>query len=261
MDQSIWAIDPSALFSVDGILSLSGFLSHPPRADGPKQRSTPGSIAVLHLCGVIAQRPAMGLLGGSAYGLVDFQAAFRAALEDPGVRSILIDVDSPGGSVYGVQELAKEIYAARGKKQIVAVANSMAASAAYWIASAAGEFYVTPGGEVGSIGVYLTHFDLSQAKKKEGISTTMISAGKYKVEGNPYQPLDADARKFMQSRVDDYYRAFTGAVARHRKTTASIVRSRMGGGRLLGATAARSAGMVDGVATYRDVLSRMLGAR
>ena len=88
-------------------------------------------------------------------------------------------------SVYGVAELADQIQSARASKPVVAIANSLAASAAYWIGCAAGEFYVTPGGEVGSIGVWQAHFDYSQAIASEGVKPTLISAGKYKVEGNP----------------------------------------------------------------------------
>ncbi|WP_069265327.1 S49 family peptidase [Paraburkholderia nodosa] len=261
MEHSIVAIHPAALHSVDGVLSLAGGLAAPARAAGGNPQSGGRSVAVLSLCGVIAQRAPTALLGSPRYGLTDFQGAFRAALNDPAIGSILLDVDSPGGSIYGVGELASEIYGARGQKRIVAIANSMAASAAYWIASAAGEFYVTPGGEVGSIGVYVAHFDMSGAQKQVGIETTLISAGKHKVDGNPYQPLDAEARKFMQSRVDDYYRSFTGAVARHRSTTSARVRSQMGGGRLLGAGAAHAAGMVDGIASYRTVIGRLLAGR
>jgi ClpP class serine protease len=65
---------------------------------------------------------------------------------------------------------------------------------------AAAELYVTPGGEVGSIGVWQAHFDYTQALGAEGVAPTLISAGKYKVEGNPYAPLDAEAQGFMQSR-------------------------------------------------------------
>ena len=125
-------------------------------------------------------------------------------------------LDSPGGSVYGVSELADEIMNARAQKPVIAIANSLAASAAYWIGCSASELYVTPGGEVGSIGVWQAHFDYSQALAAEGVTPTLISAGKYKVEGNPYAPLGEDALGFMQSRVDDYYAVFTKSVARGR---------------------------------------------
>jgi signal peptide peptidase SppA len=186
-----------------------------------------------------------------------FAQALRQALADDTVSQILIDIDSPGGSVYGVAELADEIAAARAQKPVVAIANSLAASAAYWLGAQADELYVTPGGEVGSIGVWQAHFDYSQALAAEGVTPTLISAGKYKVEGNPYAPLDEEAQSFMQSRVNDYYGAFTKAVARGRAVPIAQVRDGLGQGRVLGADAALAENMVDGISTLDDVLKHM----
>lgn len=140
---------------------------------------------------------------------------------------------------------------------MAAIANSLAASAAYWIGCAAFELYVTPGGEVGSIGVWQAHFDYSQALAAEGIAPTLISAGKYKVEGNPYAPRDEKAHGFIKSRVDDYYGAFTKAITCGRGVPISEVRDGMGQGRVLGADAALAQNMVDGVATLDDVVRKM----
>lgn len=218
-----------------------------------------GGIAVLPLYGVVTQRGNMvdDVSGPGSTSTQQFSSALRQLLADDTVGQILIDIDSPGGSVYGVAELADEIQGARSQKPIVAVANSLAASAAYWIGCSASEFYVTPGGEVGSIGVWQAHQDYSQALEESGVKTTLISAGKFKVEGNPYSPLDADAQSFMQSRVDEYYAAFTKAVARGRGVPVAQVREGMGQGRVLGAEAALAQNMVDGVATFDDVLKKM----
>jgi len=221
--------------------------------------SAGAGIAVLPLYGVITQRGNMveDISGPGSTSTQKFTSALRQVLADDTVAQILIDIDSPGGSVYGVSELAAEIMKARTQKPVVAVANSLAASAAYWIGCAAGEFYVTPGGEVGSIGVWQAHFDYSKALEDEGVKPTLISAGKFKVEGNPYVPLDLEALSFMQSRVDDYYNAFAKAVAKGRGLTVNDVREGMGEGRVLGADAALAAKMVDGVATFDEVLARM----
>jgi ClpP class serine protease len=151
-----------------------------------------GGIAVLPLYGVVTQRGNMvdDVSGPGSTSTQQFSVALRQLLADDTVGQILIDIDSPGGSVYGVAELADEIQSARSQKPIVAVANSLAASAAYWIGCSANEFYVTPGGEVGSIGVWQAHQDYSRALDEAGVKTTLISAGKFKVEGNPYSPLD-----------------------------------------------------------------------
>ncbi|WP_454737600.1 S49 family peptidase [Cupriavidus necator] len=225
-------------------------------------RAGNGAIAVLPMYGIVSQRGNMAddLSGPGSMSTQRFAQAFRAALGDETIGGILIDVDSPGGSVYGVQELADEIYRARSQKPIVAIANSLAASAAYWIASSAGEFFITPGGEAGSIGVYAAHEDYSKALDAMGVKTTLVSAGKFKTEGNPYQPLDDEARAAMQDRINGYYGAFTRAVARNRGATVAVVREGMGQGRVLSASAAQAENMVDGVATFDEVVRRMAKA-
>ncbi len=218
-----------------------------------------GGIAVLPLYGVVTQRGNMvdNISGPGATSTEQFSAALRQLLADDSVSQILIEIDSPGGSVYGVAELADEIFQARSQKPIVAIANSLAASAAYWIGCSANEFYMTPGGEVGSIGVWQAHQDFSKAFDEAGIKTTLISAGDYKVEGNPYAPLDPEAQAFMQSRVDDYYRAFAESVAKGRNVALANVLSGMGQGRVLGAQAAKQQCMVDGIASIDQVLMSM----
>jgi signal peptide peptidase SppA len=222
------------------------------------QRTAGGGIAVLPFYGVSTQRPPPAMASGS--GLMStqqFASGLRAAVADDSVAGILIDIDSPGGSVFGVQELSNEIYQARGQKPVIAIANSLAASAAYWIGSSASELYVTPGGEVGSIGVFAAHQNRAPALEKEGVETTLISAGKYKVEGSPFGPLSDEAKAYMQTRIDAHYGAFTRDVARNLGTNVDAVRSGMGEGRTLGASAAKAAGMVNGVMTFDQVLQKM----
>ncbi|MBU6488973.1 MAG: S49 family peptidase [Burkholderiales bacterium] len=264
-----WAVQPDRLpFICAALASAACRVAEPPATPcaartgaatsaARRRQGDSSAIAVLPFYGVAVQRAdalgeAIGLLS-----LARFTQAFRAALADDAVSAILIDVDSPGGSVYGIAELAEEIYRARARKPIGAIANSLAASGAYWVASAAREFYVTPGGEAGSIGVVTAHQDVSKAHGKAGVETTLISAGKYKTEGNPFEPLGADARHHVQSRVDDYYRMFTGAVAKHRGVTESAVRTDFGRGRLLDAQRAKREGMVDGVATIDEVVRKL----
>lgn len=222
-------------------------------------RAGGGAIAVLQLYGVITQRGNMmdDISGPGTCSAQVFSEGLRSALSDDTIGAILIDIDSPGGSVYGTAELAAELYSARGQKPICAIANSLAASAAYWIGCSASEFYVTPGGEVGSIGVWQAHMDHSEEFAQEGIKTTLIAAGKYKTEGNPYGPLDEEAQSFMQSRVDDYYASFTRSVARGRGVPIEKVRNGMGQGRCIGADAALAEKMVDGILTFDALIAQM----
>ena len=269
-----WALMPERLSAVTAVIArwsgdarASDEVMHSVAADrnardARRQSSVSnsgGGIAVLPLYGIVTQRGNMvdDVSGPGTASTQQFSNLLRAALQDETVSQILIDIDSPGGSVYGVAELADEIVSARAQKPVVAIANSLAASAAYWIGCSASEFYVTPGGEVGSIGVWQAHQDYSKAMDEAGVKTTLISAGKFKVEGNPYAPLDEEAQGFMQSRVDDYYAAFTKAVTKGRGVPISQVRDGMGQGRVLGADAALASSMVDGIATFNDVVKKM----
>ena len=135
----------------------------------------------------------------------------------------------------------------------------MAASAAYWIATAADEVVVSPSGQVGSIGVFAAHEDISKALEDEGVAVTLVSAGKFKTEGTPFQPLSSDARAKMQQMVDEFYGMFTNAVARNRDVATSTVKNGFGEGRMVLAQDAVSAGMADGVATLDQTLARLLG--
>jgi ClpP class serine protease len=89
----------------------------------------------------------------------------------------------------------------------------------------------------------------------EGVKTTLISAGKYKTEGNPYEPLSDEARAAMQAMVDDYYGMFTRAVAKGRGVSVDAVRNGFGEGRMVSASQAVKNGMADRVATLDQVLA------
>jgi capsid assembly protease len=230
-------------------------------ASGAGNLSSGGNVAVLPIYGVISHRASMDISGGGGFNIQGFRQRFRQALDEPSISTIVLDVDSPGGSVDGVDELAKEIHQARGQKKIVAVANTLAASAAYYIASAADEFVVTPSGEVGSIGVYRVHQDASGFYSQKGIVPTLIKAGKFKTEGNPFGPLDDEASTALQANVDAYYDMFVKAVARNRGVAVDAVRNGFGEGRTVMAKEAVKLGMADRVATLDEVLTELTGRK
>ena len=222
--------------------------------DRPKLRAN-GDIAILPVFGTISHR--MGMMsemsgGTSVEGLT---RDFRALINDPSVAAIVLDVNSPGGTVSGIEELSAEIYKARGIKPISAVSNALCASAAYWLATAADELAVTPSGIVGSIGVFGTHEDWSSFYEQFGVNVTLISAGKYKTEGHPFGPLDDEARAAFQKRVDESYGMFTKAVARNRGVSVETVRNGFAEGRVVGARESVTLGMADRVATLDDVIA------
>jgi signal peptide peptidase SppA len=175
------------------------------------------------------------------------------------VGTIVLDIDSEGGSVEGTPELWTAIYDARQRKSVVAVANSMMASAAYWLGSAATEIVSTPSGSVGSIGVLHVHAEESKALEDAGIKLTVTKAGKYKGEGSPFEPLTDEAKDFIQSRVDEAYSMFVKDVAKGRGVPVNEVRKAYGQGRLLGAKEAKELGMIDRIATLDETIERYAG--
>jgi signal peptide peptidase SppA len=217
------------------------------------------SAAVIPIHGVITQRSSFWswLFGGASLDLL--RNALREVLADPVVSAVIFDIDSPGGSVDGLTEFAKELrsYRASGDKPIVAVVDPLAASAAYWIASQANEIVVTPSGEVGSIGVYAAHEDDSAAFEMMGVKITLISAGEYKTEGNPFEPLGDDARAAMQEQVDTFYAMFLSDVAVGRGVSVDAVASGFGEGRTFLAKKALQAGMVDRIGTLEETALRL----
>lgn len=260
-----WAIHPTALATILGIVGERANGHRPSEAEirerigtrtAPDQ-PTESTVAVLPLHGPITPRADMFTETSGLSSVQGFQEQFRAALADGNVAAIMLDIDSPGGTADLVPELATEIMAARGTKPIVAQVNTMAASAAYWIACACDEIVVTPSGDVGSIGVYSSHTDMSAAMAKAGVKTTLVSAGDYKVERNPFEPLNDAAKAEMQQRVDAIYVDFVQAVADGRNVSTETVLSDFGQGRLVMSARAVEIGMADSVATYDQTLARL----
>jgi signal peptide peptidase SppA len=208
------------------------------------------AIAVLPLVGVVSQRGDMCTASTS-----EFAQLVTEAVADPAIKALVLEIDSPGGEVAGTDEAASVVRAARASKPVVAIANSLAASAAYWIASQATEVMVTPSGEVGSIGVYGVHEDLSGALDQAGVKVSFISAGEGKTDGNPYEPLSDQARTDQQARVNDVYGMFCSAVAKGRGVGVEVVRTQWKA-KVYGARQAVEMGLANSVGTLDDAIRR-----
>lgn len=270
-----WAVTPRMLSIFQGIMAerltgnipsaevIAGRIAEERELHAAERRgaAVAGAVAVLPIYGVIMQRAdvMMEMSGGTSTEAL--AKRFRALLNDPSVASIVLDIDSPGGGVYGVAEFAEEIYKARGQKRVVAVADSMAASAAYWIGTAAEELVVTPGGEVGSIGVYMLHEDWSAAYEMAGVKPTVIKFGENKAEGIDVEPLSESAMEHFQERVNQYGEAFVAAVAKHRGVSKSTVMKDFGQGMVFGAKDAVRLKMADRIATLDETVARLAGGR
>jgi len=216
-------------------------------------------LAVLNITGVLAQhsRQVQNLSGPTGTSTEQITNSFRSAMADPNVKALVLNIDSPGGNVYGIQALADEIFKARGTKPIIAQANSTTASAAYWLATQADEIVATPGAQVGSVGAYTVHEDHSKKLENDGVKITYVAAGKHKVDGNRASPLSPDASERLQKMVDTYYGEFTSSVARGRGVKTSDVRNGYGEGGMEHSTAALRLGMIDRIATLDQTLKRV----
>lgn len=213
-------------------------------------------VAVMDVSGTLVHK---GRWLGSYSGMVSYDGLteqLRMIRERDDVRALLLNVHSGGGEVAGCFDFVDELYAMRGTMPIVALAADAACSAAYAIASAADEIVVTQTGEVGSIGVVLTHMDYSKYAEKMGVSITHIHAGKDKVLGTPYKPLSDSDRRKLQAEVDALYDVFVAKVARNRGLDPDAIRATEA--RVYLAQEAVELGLANRVASGREVLDELI---
>lgn len=181
-----------------------------------------------------------------------------AALDNPYINAIALEIDSPGGAVEGIAELGKMIRAARSKKRIVAYSSGMMASAAYWIGSAAHEIVISETAAVGSIGVVMSHLDTRERDAREGIRRVEIVSSQ-----SPDKRMDMesdDGRAKMQAIVDQLADVFVSTVARNRGVSKEKVLADFGRGGVLIGRAAVEAGMADRIGSLEAVIAGLASA-
>lgn len=275
----VWLIEANKAAEIVNFLALRaggdapGWESEekpPSYAADPFPARSGGHVAVLRLHGTVVPRGGMMTRMSGGASMEQFQKAFREADGDSGTRAIVIDVDSPGGMVDLVPETAAMIRnARRAGRPIIAVANTLAASAAYWVASQADELVVTPSGMVGSIGVMTQRENLIEALKMKGIERELFSKGPRKAEGHPFgPPMDDAARAALNAELEEIYALFVSDVAKARGVPVATVRAdpetaeaHFGGGRAYHARQAVRLGMADRVATLEDTIKRAARGR
>ncbi len=227
-------------------------------ANGPRRGGgRVETIAVIPIYGLLIPRGNLMAEMSGATSVASIREDFRAAMKDEKVTSILFDVDSAGGQVDGIEELAAEIRAARGRKPMVAVANTMMASGAYYLSAQADEILASPSSVVGSIGVITVHQETSRKDEMDGFTNTVIKTPPAKAEANGFEPLTPEAKAAIKQRIDDYYVQFVSAVAKGRGVSAAEVRAGYGEGRVLTAKRAVAAGLADRVGTFDDAIARL----
>lgn len=264
-----WAIAPEMLGEIQSIYrahvrgpkidipAVEARIGRPLKNEAKSYQVIDG-VAVLELSGPIARRMNlfMQVSGGTSSEL--FRRDFLQALDDPTVSAVVMAINSPGGTVDGTQELADTIYAQRGKKPVVALAEGTMASAAYWIGAAADAIYMSDAtAMVGSIGVIASHIDVSKAEEMAGQKTTEITAGRYKRIASEYEPLTSEGRAEIQAKVDALYAVFVDSVATYRGVSVEDVLTKMADGKLFVGKEAMEAGLVDGVSNLDALIAQL----
>lgn len=264
-----WAILPDRLIEIQGIYAthLRGEKINIPDVEAKLGRKLDNrhetflikdGVAIIPVDGAIAKR--MNLFSQISGGVSTqmLQRDIEIALNDPKVKAIILNVDSPGGTVDGTAEVADFIFQNRGQKPVVAFSDGMICSAAYWIASAADSIHITGHtNNIGSIGVVASHRDYSGYEKALGFKTTEITAGKYKRISSQYEPLSDVGRADIQEKVDTLYSVFVDAVAKNRSVALETVLSDMADGRVFIGRQAIENGLVDGVSTLDDLIDML----
>lgn len=250
---SLWAMRPRELESLCTQMTLQP-ASEPaqaPEAARPMGLSSgqqdPGDLP-FELVGTLAIIPVIGPMSkrGDWYltSMRRIGQIVQLAASNPRVRAIMLDIDSPGGTVDGTEELAGIIRSVAEEKPLYAYANGLMASAAYWLGSCAKEIAAPSTAEIGSIGVVMVHTEASRLAESIGYTFTVITAGKYKAMGNSVEPLSDEARAYLQSGIDGLYELFLEAVATGRKVDRAGALA-MADGKVFLAGEALSIGLID----------------
>ena len=234
-----------------GLADLAAPVGYTPAARAPGPPS--GKVAVIPIHGTLVRRTSGIEAESGLASYTGIAAQLDAALASPEIAAILLDIDSPGGESGGVFDLADRIRAASEVKPVWAVANDMAFSAAYALASAATRVFVARTGGVGSIGVIDLHVDQSVKDAKDGYRFTAITAGAHKNDYSPHEPLSDAARTELQGEVDRLYTLFTDHVAAMRGLDIGAVRATEAG--LFFGNQAVTQGLADGVQTLDATLT------
>jgi ClpP class serine protease len=260
LPSQMWRFDQRPIKRTTGGVSLQTYMATvrgPAPIDVIVRREDGAFVAVLQLHGTLYQHQ-VNAADCTSCDLVGSE--FRKLVAMPSIRTIIFDIHSYGGQTWGARELADTIYNARSSdKRIISVINSCAAGSALWIATAAQQVVVTPGGEIGGLGVVVAHQDFSKAEQMQGTKTTLLAYPERKIQGHEFAPLDKAAHTQLQAEVRATYSTFVGAVARNRNVSNAMAVSRFGKGGMLRADEAVKVGLADRVASLHDIVNREVG--
>jgi capsid assembly protease len=258
-----WAMTPDSLDNMIKIASREASIKDVIAArDGKPLDKTDtmtirdNGVAVLDIVGPIFPRANLFTMFSGGTSIDILAKDFTSALENPSVRGIVLNLDTPGGNVIGISEFAKMIYEARGKKPVAAYGYGLVASGGYWIGTAAPKLYGSDTTEFGSIGVATVYSDRRERDKASGIRTYEIVSS-VSPKKRP-DPATDEGRTEIQRVVDDLANVFVETVARHRSTSIKNVLEKFGQGGMHVGQKAVIAGMADGISSLEKVINSLL---
>lgn len=257
-----WSVEPAARGQLDRFLAEIDLGALVLEARAARQPDNPmsavDSVGVINIRGTITKHPSLfhSLFGGNTSTLM-IGEALRIAVADESIKSIMLRVDSPGGSVEGVADLADQVFQARAVKPIIAQIDGIDASAAYWITSQATRIFMGQTDQVGSIGIMASFLDFSEKFAKEGVKAVTISTGKFKAAGDEGTKITAEHREYFQGLADTYFKSFAGAVRRGRTMSDTMFNAVAEGKLYIGQDGVDS-GLVDGIQSTSTTLGQML---
>lgn len=250
---SVWS--RGELFAEDRLKALQAREGQP--LDNTRDTEIRDGVAIIPIEGPLMRKASMLSAVSGATSYAELRKDFQRAIDDPSVNAILFDINSPGGEVDGCGELANAIFAARGKKRIVAYVGGIGASAAYWLASSADEIVCAETATLGSIGVRTSLFDDSVRDTKEGVKEVEIISSAS--PGKRGTPVDDEVIARAQVHVDQLADVFISTVARHRGVSPEQVVSDFGGGDVIVGAHAVEAKLADRLGNLEDVIVELSG--
>ena len=255
---SLWAMQPEAL------TALADTLNQGPDARGPgrsEEQQAPlytveDGLAVIPVQGAMSKHGLQFFGWRLLFSMREIAAALKEVAADTSVRAILLDVDSPGGTVDGIEELALAVRTAAAAKPLYAWADGLMASAAYWMASGARRIAAPATAQVGSIGVISMHREFSKALEGAGVRYTILAAGHYKAAGNTVEPLSDEMRAYLQEGIDAVYELFLSAVEQGRGVSREKTLA-MADGKIFIAGEALKAGLIDRICSREEFIKQI----
>ncbi|WP_339064726.1 S49 family peptidase [Teredinibacter turnerae] len=266
---SLWMIYPSAQAALDKIIATAlanipenaeivppvsaGTVDDAARMGLPVQRV--GRSALVRTVGPMIKSAGWMAKYGIA-GTRETQAALQSAAVDPDVDAIVWLMDTPGGSVDGLEELAGTARAVKSKKPVIVQVDGLLASAGYYVAAQASKIYAAPGNLVGSIGTRIALYDYSGLYEKAGVKAVPVDTGEHKSAGLPGTKITESQIAQFQKIVDGYFEMFLGAIEVGRNMDRKSI-EKLADGRVYFATESVESGLIDGEQTLSQTLAEL----